>query len=239
MISVIACSNREEYIHKIIANFKAQLLPKKELLLVLNRRMDTERIDRLLNDAEIDFQLLEFPEEITLGECLNKGVIRAKYHFVAKMDDDDYYGPYYLLESHKALVQTNAELVGKASFFIFFKEGRELRLYNPNWEGREIRGINGSQYKASYFLSGATMVFKKDILDKVTFPNVNRGEDSIFQRSCFEKKFKILSLSKNHYAYIRYNTPGHHTSNAKADLLKKKSLLISKTNSYRELVDKQ
>lgn len=228
MISVIACTNREEFINNIIHNFQKQKLKDKELVLILNsNKIDYDITNRMLKGMYINYKLFQFSNKTSLGECLNKGIRAANYDLVAKMDDDDFYGPGYLQEAYSILNQTDADLVGKSSFYIYFNKTRELRLYNPNHENCWIVNKGDRHYKTEYFLSGATLVFKKKIFNQVTFPAINLGEDSAFQQLCFNNKLKIYSLSKDHYAYIRYEKLSHHTSKISEEILKRRSNFVS------------
>jgi cellulose synthase/poly-beta-1,6-N-acetylglucosamine synthase-like glycosyltransferase len=224
MISVIACTNRQAYVPKIIENFQRQTLLEKELIIIINSTVMAVDI--------VGYQVLRIPEKVSLGSCLNKGISLAKYDYVTKMDDDDYYGPDYLKEVYDALLRTNADVVGKSSFYIYFQKNEELRLYNPNRENQWI--VNHGPYKGAYFLSGATLAFKKKVLDQVSFPDVNVGEDSDFQRRCFEAGLKMYSLSKDNYAYFRYNDPLHHHSDAGESLLRRRSRFIVNTASIEK-----
>ena len=222
MISVVACTNRAEFIPNIMANFQKQTLKEKELILILNSSKLNVEIENVL----------QFPEEMSLGECLNRGVASAKYDVVAKMDDDDYYGPDYLTEAYVALLQTNADIVGKSSFYIYFKKSQEVHLYNPKRENCWI--LNHGHYKSSYFMSGATMAFKKDIFKKINFSHVNQGEDSVFQRSCFENGLKMYAISKEHYAYVRYAAQQHHHSDVSDGLLRRRSRFVANAPSIED-----
>lgn len=237
MISVIACTNREEFLPNLIQNFQKQIIKNKQLLLVLHSlKTNIEKWKEVLEKANIEYHLQEFSEELSLGECLNEASTLAKYNFIAKMDDDDYYGADYLREAYDTLTQTDVMLIGKAAFYIYFKQNQELRLINPNWENTWIGKNNDNQY--SCLLSGATLSFKKELLNTVTFPSINQGEDSSFQKLCLEKGYKILSLSKSNYAYIRYSNPSHHASDATEHLLKRRSLFISQTAYFENFVNK-
>ncbi|MEH7502249.1 glycosyltransferase [Neobacillus drentensis] len=227
MISVVVCTNRQGFVPKIIENFQRQTLIEKELIIIVN--------STVMEVDGVGYPILQFPEEVSLGACLNKGVCLAKYDFVTKMDDDDYYGPDYLKEVYEALVQTKADVVGKSSFYIYFKKNNDLCLYNPNRESRWI--VNNGPYKSPYFLSGATLAFKKIIFDQVSFPEVNVGEDSGFQRLCYEGGLKMFSISKDHYAYLRYNDPQHHHSDARESLLKRRSRFIVNTALIEKYVN--
>ncbi|WP_462410921.1 glycosyltransferase family 2 protein [Neobacillus sp. Marseille-QA0830] len=218
MISVVVCTNRENFVPHIIENFQKQKIEEKELLLILNAPI--KKIDL----SHADMKVFSFPEHVSLGECLNFGIKEAKYNFIAKMDDDDYYGANYLQDAYLGLKQTGADVVGKSTFYIYFQNNHELRLYNPNHEQKwlDSKGL----YQSADFMSGATLVFKKEIFQKVKFPDVNRGEDSGFLRLCYKNELKIYSLSKNYYAYVRYGSQHHH-SDVKDYVLRKRSRFVA------------
>lgn len=237
MVSVIACTNREEFINNIIHNFQKQKLKDKELVLILNtNKIDFDITNRMLKGMDINYQIFQFSDETSLGECLNKGGEAASYDLVAKMDDDDFYGPGYLQEAYSILSQTDADLVGKSSFYIYFNKTRELRLYNPNHENCWIVNKGDRQYKTEYFLSGATLVFKKKLFNHVSFPAINIGEDSAFQQLCFKNKLKIYSLSKDHYAYIRSEKLSHHTSTIREEILRRRSNFVSNNTTLVDIL---
>ena len=220
MISVIACTNREEFVPNIMANFQRQSLKEKELILIVHS-----------SNFHVE-GALHFPNEMSLGECLNEGVSTATYKYVTKMDDDDYYGSGYLTEVYESLLHTGADVVGKSSFYLYFQQEQLLQLYNPNQENRWI--VNHGPYKTKYFLSGATLAFKKEILSQVAFPAVNLGEDSSFQQMVYFKGLKMYCLSKEHYAYVRYPKQTHHHSDVSDSLLKRRSQFVTYTSSVEE-----
>ncbi|RHW43576.1 glycosyltransferase family 2 protein [Neobacillus notoginsengisoli] len=227
MISVVVCTNREAFIPNILENFSRQTFEEKELIVILNSSL----INASAPDLNVRFVTL--PETMSLGECLNQGVKLATYDYVAKMDDDDFYGADYLEEAYEGLLATNADLVGKSTFYIYFQKNHELRLYNANWEKRWIPKTE--KYKTNYFMSGATLVFRKEVMANILFPHVNVGEDSHFQQVCFRQGLKMFSLSKSHYAYIRYPSPRHHHSDVKEHLLRRRSKFVANLTSIESL----
>ena len=60
----------------------------------------------------------------TLGDCLNRGVEAASGEYVAKMDDNDHYGERYLSDHVLAASFSDAEVVGKGLFFVYFEADR-------------------------------------------------------------------------------------------------------------------
>lgn len=238
MISVVVSTYRLRFIDNIIENFSKQTLAEKELILILNTEdIDVLPIKKKLADCGVRGDIHLLSANISLGECLNQGVKRARYPTIAKFDDDDYYGKYYLEEAQHVLTETGAEFIGKQSFFIYFKNTNELRLYNPNHEHIWIPDHGWSAYKRTYFFSGATLVIKKSIAETYPFPNTNLGEDIRFQKNCFLNGIRMYATSKMNYAYLRYPSPHHHTSKSRDFLLKKKSDWVTRTMNFNLVVD--
>lgn len=236
MISVIACTNRGDFIKNIIRNFVKQTIVEKELILILN----SSRIildHNVLNG--IRSKILRLPEETNLGECLNEGVAAASYPIISKMDDDDYYGPGYLQEAFDSLKENGAELVGKSSFYIYFNKNHELRLYNPNHENEWI--YTNAQYRnrSENFLHGATLVFNKNLFNQVAFPPINIGEDYVFQQLCLKNQIKMYSLSSEHYVYFRYENLQHHTSDVRESILRSRSRFVKNTLSVDRFMERR
>jgi glycosyltransferase involved in cell wall biosynthesis len=235
MISVIACTNRSSFLPNIIENFNRQTFTDRELIFILNTTtIESEFAANELSLHQIKHKILQFPEEVTLGECLNHGIQHATYPVIAKFDDDDYYGPNYLSEAATVLQETDASVIGKSTFYIYFDHTKELRLYHPDHENLWISNIGNNHFQ---YLHGASLIIKKDIVKKIPFPHVNIGEDTIFQKQCFQMKIPMFSTSKLHFAYKRFLTPNHHTSDIKEQLLIRKSILIKKTTTPYGIVD--
>ncbi|MCA0983587.1 glycosyltransferase family 2 protein [Halobacillus yeomjeoni] len=216
MISVVACTMRADFIEHLINNYSKQSLQDKELIIILNHSsLDKSKVREQLDEKNVSARLFEFPEKVTLGECLNFGAAQAKYEYVAKFDDDDFYGEGYLEEAAEVLSEKKCKVVGKSTFYIYFKQDGMLRLFHPNCENKWIIRKNNRSYSANDFISGASLVFAKDIMEKVKFPAVKYATDVGFQKECFKKGIPMYSTTKLHYAYIRYPGAAHHTSRAR------------------------
>lgn len=239
MISVVISTYRPQFINNIIESYSKQTLAKKELILVINsKNIDVCPIKKKLADCGIHALIHSVPAETSLGECLNQGVKRANYPVIAKFDDDDYYGKYYLEEAQHALAESDAEIVGKRSFFIYFKNMLELRLFNSNHEHTWISpGDRQNTYKPTHFFSGGTLVIKRNIAENYPFPDINRGEDGHFQRSCFLNGIRMYSTSRMNYAYLRYPNAHHHMYENQDFLLKKRSDFVVRTATINRYVD--
>ncbi|MCA0970450.1 glycosyltransferase [Halobacillus litoralis] len=227
MISVVVCTKRPHLALDVIKRFKNQSIIEKELILILHTDGQLPNVQDALREYE--YKLFNMNRSFSLGECLNFGIRQAKYPVVTKMDDDDYYGGSYLEESYYTLINQEADIVGKASFYIYFLERKELRHYNPVQQNRWVTRQGNQRYTARHFLSGATLTFRKNIIDVIPFSSLSQGEDSEFQMNCYYSGMKIYSSSAKNYVYKRYPERGHHTSDSLDSALRRRSRFIMYT----------
>lgn len=226
-ISVILATNRPQSFDNIFANYERQLWKEKELIIILNDdTMDLKTWEKKANSYG-NVSVFQLPEETPLGDCLNFGVDKAKYTYIAKMDDDDYYGPGYLTEAITTLKQYNADVVGKRTCFMYLIHEKELRLRFPGREGREVD-----------ILQGATIFTTKKMLQLIPFGKKNLGECLHFLKRCKKKGFKIYSSSCYNFAILR-NHPQSHTWRPSSKYLGKTSRLYTHTENFAEIVDSQ
>ncbi|WP_156290532.1 glycosyltransferase [Oceanobacillus salinisoli] len=229
MITVITCTNRKGFLDNILGNYLSQRYLEKELIIIINKDgIDSKIYEKKISELE-NVTVYKLSEKLTLGECLNYAVEKAKYDYIAKFDDDDYYGPYYLVEAFKELTITNSPVIGKSSIYIYFHNQKILGKYNSRLENRYLNERE--------FLMGSTFVFKKGILEKIKFPHVNLGEDVQFQQLCKSKGIPLYSTSRMNYVYIRYDSPNHHTSDSSNNRLLRKCIELIHTNEFSVYVD--
>ncbi|MBD1381915.1 glycosyltransferase family 2 protein [Metabacillus arenae] len=228
MVSVVCSTIRQEMLENVFQNYERQVQKEKELIIILNRNSMDIRKWRKRAKKSKGVTVYQLPEKTTLGECLNYGIEKAKYDYIAKFDDDDYYAPNYLLHALDALKQTNADVVGKKTLYVYVKNLKTLAVYNPGRENRFLK---------SGIMLGGTLLFKKQITEKVKFPHRNRGEDKVFLKRCKNLGLKLYSTDKCNYAYLKTATPGHHTWRITTDRLLKKSSIVCKTDDYKPLIE--
>ncbi|PLR80349.1 hypothetical protein CVD25_14505 [Bacillus canaveralius] len=226
MVSIICCTIRQHFMENVFQNYENQVWKGKELIIILNR--DDIDIGKWKIRAKFsqDVSVYQLQEKWTLGECLNFGIEKARYDFISKFDDDDYYAPNYLAKSMEAINKTNADLVGKRTIYMYFEAEQILAIHKPGKENKFVK----------QGLKGATLIFKKEISKKVLFPKLNLGEDTFFIRECIKNKFKVYSTDKNNYVCLRTSKAGHHTWDTNNGILLKKSSIVCKTDDYKPFV---
>ena len=199
-VSIITCTNREDYASNLFRNYSRQLHDKKELIIVVNDRKMPLPTYRKLARKYKNIKIFRLPEHYSLGTCLNYAAKKAKYSYIAKFDDDDYYSPYYLADTLIAFQKTNADIIGKRAHYMYLRGSKTLILRFAEDENRYV-----SQ------LPGATLVIKREVLNKVHFPNQSVGEDDVFCMRSRRQGYKIYSAGKYNFVAIRRKNSLKHT----------------------------
>jgi len=202
LVSVICSTNRMEHLESILENYHRQTYEPKELIVVLHGVGD--RADGLRRQAEDmgirNIKVLVMEKERTLGECLNGAIDASAGQYVAKMDDDDFYAPIYLVDLMHAFDYTDADVVGKHSYYVYLQDEDRLTIR-----------LAGREHDYHRFVCGATMVIRRSVFDRVRFAEKTVGEDSDFLTQCRDAGLRIYSADRFNYLCNRHAAPNRHT----------------------------
>ncbi|MGG1658479.1 glycosyltransferase family 2 protein [Brevibacillus sp. NRS-1366] len=224
--SIITCTNRHGYIHNIFRNYQNQIGVNKELIIVLNRNSLSKQLYKRYAKRFSNVRVYQLPERVSLGACLNFAVKKARYSVVAKFDDDDYYAPLYARDALRTLAKSKAAVVGKSTFFTYFKGLHLLILRHPYRENRTARMV-----------IGGTICFRKSVFKRAQFPNRSLGEDGGFLWRYKKKGLRVYSGNRYHYCYIRRQNPNSHTwKPSSSKLLSQPHKRIAYTRDFRKWV---
>lgn len=218
-VSVIVCTNKNKYMHNVFQNYNRQAWPKKELIIILNQddMQLAEWENKWRNVPEVT--LVQLPETVSLGNCLNDAAGRAKYPIVAKFDDDDYYGPHYLTDMMHAFEYSGADIVGKLCHYAYLEGMQTLIERFPNQEHKFVN-----------IVAGGTLCFKRHILQKVQFKDVTVNEITPFVRDGIAEGFKAYSADRYNYVYRRNANLDEHTwKKSEQELLFEQPNVVSAT----------
>ncbi|MFS0723017.1 glycosyltransferase [Paenibacillus sp. 1P07SE] len=227
-VSIITATHRPQYIKNLLTNYARQRYSIKELIIILNK--DSAELGRYRRMAQAfpQVSVYQVPEKLSLGQCLNCGIAKARYPLIAKFDDDDYYSPSYLQEQVRALIRTKSDVVGKHACLVYLEATRELLIRSPKHRNREER-----------FVQGGTILFHRRVLAHHGFPDRSLGEDTKFLRDCTKAGFKIYSTSPFNYVYMRRSNKQSHTWRVKDSFYKKGSIPVAQGKPYQPLADRQ
>lgn len=159
--------------------------------------VDLETGPELERLGAIVFQ--ERPGE-TLGECLNRGAAASSGEFIAKIDDDDIYGPHYFGDLLIAMNHSRADIVGKHSHYQYFETGDTTVLRYPDCE-----------HRFTTFVCGSTLLVRRHVYDTVQFPRQRVGEDTEFLRRAIAGGMRLYSADRFNYVSRRRADLDSHT----------------------------
>jgi spore maturation protein CgeB/SAM-dependent methyltransferase len=202
-VTILAATNRPAHLDNLLANVRRQVHRRIELVVLLNssaydRDAVAERVAREL--PGIESKVLAIDESRPLADCLNSGVDVATGQWLAKFDDDDYYGPHYLSDLLLASRYTDARVIGKCSYFAYLEGSGQLVLRDPDRIHRHGPRVCGS-----------SLFVRRDVFDEVRFTPIQPGTDTMFLRDCVERGIRIYSADPFNYIHIRHADASSHT----------------------------
>lgn len=156
-ISVILCTRRADYLDFALRQIARQRHVELELILTLHGiTADRPEVKSAVADFDRPITVVEVPAEVSFGAALNAGVARSSGRYLAKWDDDDWYGPEHLADMLLAFSYSGADLVGCLSQLIYLEE-IDVTVLRPG----------GASERATRRISGATIVMDRHIFDAV------------------------------------------------------------------------
>lgn len=199
-VSVVLPTSRPGRIPQAIENYARQSYARKELLLVLNNAAFDMDAIRERTRSLPNVRVLPIDGKPSLGECLNEGIRRAAGDYVARMDDDDCYGRAYLDDLALAARVTGAEILGKGTYYAYM-------------EGRDATGVRivAKEHALARRVAGATLFAKREVLTRLPFKPLTRGEDGAFLGDARCAGCRIYSADRFNVVVVRRHDRESHT----------------------------
>lgn len=198
-VAGLLVSNRPDRVLQAVDGFLGQQYGGKELVVGchgFDGGAVKAHVDGL--DSADGVRVLEFPEVWSLGRCLNEAALATTASVLAKIDDDDFYGPNYLLDAVLARRYSGAAVVGKASQFTYVESADTTVLRRGATEETFVDGV----------LTGATLVFDRAVWDAVRFPDRPRMVDVHFISGVRASGANVYANGRWEFVYRRSVT-GH------------------------------
>ena len=224
-VSVVTVTNRPFSLEGILHNYLSQNYKTKELIIIINNNSINLGEWKEFTSNKHDIKIFKIDDKKSLGECLNFGIENSSYPYISKFDDDDYYGPNYLVDTMNAFKYTDAGVVGKYTVYAYMEGTNELILRYPDHENRYMD-----------YVAGSTLTFKKEIYNKIKFRHQNKSEDTLFLKDCIIFGYKIYSSDRFNHVISRRKNLLTHTWKIPDNEFKKKSVLVKKTIHFEEIV---
>lgn len=222
-VTVITCTNRPKSIDNVFSNYERQQYKNKELIIILNNNTMNSELWRKKADLYNNVKVFQVDEKKSLGECLNYGISESTFDYVSRFDDDNYYAPEFLGDLMNAFKYTDADIVGKHTYYAYLEKNKTLAVRFPNLENRYVT-----------FLGGSTMIIRKAVLNKVKFVHKSAGCDTDFLKRCVEKNIKLYSTDRFNYVCIRHVSIDEHTWKISDEEFLNKCKVIGCVDDYKE-----
>lgn len=208
-VSVLLCTNRPHQLGHALGTVAAQTGVEPEVVLVCHGfDAAAHRVDELVDAAGLrHVRVLEAPDDQSLGECLNRAVRAATGEVLAKMDDDDDYGPHYLGDQLHALRYSGADVVGKQAHY----------MYVASQDATLLRFAH-REHRFTDFVMGPTIVGRREVFDRVPFEHRGTGEDTAFLAGAVDAGYRVYSSDRFNFRQFR-GTGGHTWTVSDAALL--------------------
>jgi hypothetical protein len=197
-VAIVCVSNRPDRLTDVIANVQRQRHDRLELVYVDNSgSADLAAVSSAFESAPWHVRKCTFlsrSPEISLGHCLNAAFQRTDARFVAKFDDDDYYGVDYVTDALRAHRYAGAGVVGKHTYYGHLLETDEYVLRFP-----------GHEFSYSSTLAGGTLVIDRDRVGDQRFRDISIGEDRAFIVDCHRRGISTFSADRFGFLQARGN----------------------------------
>lgn len=193
-VAALCVTSRPHLLGRLLDSISCQHHPVSELVLVTNATayddLDVERSVASRADHLPPVRVLRRSPEVSLGACLNDAMDSTDARFVAKFDDDDLYGPFYLADSMRAHTYAGAGVVGKHSYYAFLAT-----------ENRTILRFPAHEFSYSATLAGGTLVIDRQRTGSLRFADISIGEDRQFLQACLRRG--VATFSADRFGFVQ------------------------------------
>ena len=208
-VSALVSSNRPGQLDHVVEAVAAQRDVEVELLVLGHGfEVDPAVLERARDLGLENVRVLHAPAGERLGSCLNRLVEAASGEVVAKMDDDDLYGPHYLSDQLHALDYSGADVVGKQAHHMYL-EAQDLTIVR----------FPEREHCFTDFVMGPTIVTRRAVARAHPFADLGRGEDTDFLRRIATDGLSIYAGDRFNFVQMRYGAAHHTWEASSAEML--------------------
>jgi hypothetical protein len=137
---------------------------------------------------------------LPLGSCLNLGLAASGGEFIAKMDDDNFYGRHYLSDLLAVFDYTDAGITGKWAHYVWLESTDAVVLRSA-----------AAEHTYQRLVQGGSMVFKADVAHGLRFADLPRGVDTDILDRAKAAGVRTYSADRFNFVSIRGVDRHEHT----------------------------
>ncbi|MEV4161647.1 family 2 glycosyl transferase [Nonomuraea dietziae] len=195
-VSVVMSSKRPHLLASALAQIALQRHVEVEVLLGLHGIADHPLARRAVEECGLPISVVSADAGTPFGALLDLAAARASGEFVAKWDDDDWYGPEHLSDLLLAKRASGADIVGTAAEFFYLEPLTTT-----------IRRISYTSEVWTDFVAGGTILLARD--DFPGFEPLPRGVDAALLKSQHARGARIYRAHGLGYVLRRSHSEGH------------------------------
>ncbi|MGW5684322.1 glycosyltransferase family 2 protein [Nonomuraea sp. NPDC003754] len=195
-VSVVMSSMRPHLLGSALDQIARQRHVQVEVLLGLHGIEDHPLARRAVETCAAPIRVVSAEAGVPFGALLNRAAAHASGEFIAKWDDDDWYGPEHLSDLLLAKRASGADIVGTAAEFFYLEPLRTT--------------IRRTSYKSevwSDFVAGGTILLGRDAFPG--FEPLTRGVDAALLKSRHAEGARIYRAHGLGYVLRRSLSEGH------------------------------
>lgn len=201
-VSAVVPTNRAHELDNVFENLGRQQHRDVELVLVLHGlRLNAADLRARAKELGVaDLTIVEADAALTLGACMNLGIDAASGAYIAKMDDDNYYGRHYLTDLVHAFDYTEAGIVGKWAHYVWLRSSDAVVLRYVAAEHTYERRVQGG-----------SMIIEGTLARRLRFADLPRAVDSDLLDRAIAEGVKIYSADRFNFVSVRGTDRQAHT----------------------------
>ena len=205
LISVIVPVYKvEKYLDRCVSSLLAQTYQNVEILLVDDGSPDNcPKMCDAYEEKHDKIRVIH-QENKGLSGARNTGIDQAKGEYLAFVDSDDLWSPYFLESLYKALKENNADI---SQCRWEYMHGDELKEnYNPQasvtcFTGREMLA-NLYIQTGAYYVVAWNKLYKKELFEMIRYPEGRIHEDEATTYKLFDLAKKCVFVDNALYGYF-------------------------------------
>lgn len=182
LVTVIAVVKNDTRKENLFANYEQQKYSNKELIIILSGLNQDINAWLEYSQQYYNVQIFQLSDALPPGDCLNFALHKSSGNYLARFDEDCYYGPDYLSDLVTCFAFTEAAVVGKVSYFIYLPNYQQLALYNA---GKGFGYVN--------YLLGLTHLVKREVFERMPQIVYKWADDQQFCRECSAAGFRLYA----------------------------------------------
>jgi hypothetical protein len=209
-VSIIAPTLRRNNIINVIKTFNFFEYINKELIVIYNGDESVDAIRQEFSNNQANLKIILLPSDKFSGAAMNLGCVYATGFYCLRVDDDDIYGKYYVLDMVLQAQALGADIFGKPPVPVMEERGGSAYLKNSDIIQTAISVSDLAS--GERWIGGNSMAFKRNVVENEIFSNFNYGSaDTAFQLNISDEKLTCICTDRFNLVAQRSRDSSSHT----------------------------